>query len=66
MILPNVVDGRHSVPDDIRQAPTAMGFGPLRRLAQVELPLAVPVVIAGMRVATVSSIRLVSRGSRIG
>src|SRR6202167_992943 len=66
VILPDVVDGLHSVPDDARQAATAMGFGPLRRLAQVELPLAVPVIIAGMRVATVSSISLVSVGQLIG
>jgi len=66
VILPNVVDGLRSVPDDVRQAATAMGFGPLRRLAQVELPLAVPVIIAGMRVATVSSISLVSVGQLIG
>ena len=66
VILPNVVDGLRSVPDDVRQAATAMGFGPLRRLAQVELPLAGPVIIAGTRVATVSSISLVSVGQLIG
>ncbi len=66
VILPNVVDGLRSVPDDVRQAATAMGFGPLRRLVRVELPLAVPVVIAGLRVAMVSSISLVSVGQLIG
>jgi osmoprotectant transport system permease protein len=66
VILPNVVDGLRSVPDDVRQAATAMGYGPLRRLAQVELPLAGPVIIAGARVATVSSISLVSVGQLIG
>jgi osmoprotectant transport system permease protein len=66
VILPNVVDGLRSVPDDVRQAATAMGFGPLRRLVQVELPLAAPVIIAGTRVATVSSISLVSVGQLIG
>jgi osmoprotectant transport system permease protein len=54
------------VPRDVRQAATAMGFGPLRRLVQVELPLAAPVIIAGTRVATVSSISLVSVGQLIG
>jgi len=62
VILPNVVDGLRSVPDDVRQAATAMGFGPLRRLARVELPLAGPVIIAGTRVATVSSISLFTDG----
>lgn len=43
-----------------------MGFTPVRRLVQVELPLAVPVIIAGLRVAVVSSISLASVGQLIG
>jgi osmoprotectant transport system permease protein len=66
ILIPNVVDGLRAVPQPVRQAATAMGFGTLRRLVQVELPLAVPVVIAGLRVATVSSISLVSVGQLIG
>ncbi|MFL6052534.1 MAG: ABC transporter permease [Actinoallomurus sp.] len=66
VLVPNVVDGLRSVPDPVRQAATAMGFSTLRRLVQVELPIAVPVVIAGARVATVSSISLVSVGMMIG
>jgi osmoprotectant transport system permease protein len=54
------------VPHDVRQAAAAVGFGPLRRLAQVELPLAVLVISAGTRVATVSSTSLVSVGQLIG
>ena len=66
VLVPNVVDGLRSVPDPVRQAATAMGFGTFRRLIQVELPIAVPVVIAGARVATVASISLVSVGMLIG
>jgi osmoprotectant transport system permease protein len=66
VLLPNVVDGLRAVPEPVRQAATAMGFSPLRRLAQVELPIATPVVIAGLRVATVSSISLASLGQLIG
>ncbi|MFO7250598.1 MAG: ABC transporter permease subunit [Actinomycetes bacterium] len=66
VLVPAVVDGLRSVPDHVRQAAEAMGFTPLRRLVQVELPIAVPVVIGGMRVATVSSISLVSVGALIG
>jgi osmoprotectant transport system permease protein len=66
VLVPNVVDGLRSVPDPVRQAAAAMGFGPLRRLIQVELPVAIPVVIAGLRVATISSISLVSVGQLIG
>jgi osmoprotectant transport system permease protein len=66
VLLPNVVDGLRGVPEPVRQAATAMGFGDLRRLARVELPLAIPVVNAGLRVAVVSSISLASVGQLIG
>jgi len=66
ILVPNIVDGLRSVPDPVRQAATAMGFGDLRRLVQVEFPIAIPFVMAGLRVATVSSISLVSIGVLIG
>jgi osmoprotectant transport system permease protein len=66
VILPNVVAGLRAVPDDVRQAATAMGYGPLRRLVAVELPLAVPVIIGGLRVGVVSGISLASVGQLIG
>jgi osmoprotectant transport system permease protein len=66
VLIPAVVDGLGSVPDHVRQSAVAMGFRPLRRLIQVELPVAVPVVLGGLRVATVSSISLVSVGALIG
>jgi osmoprotectant transport system permease protein len=65
-LVPNVVDGLRSVPEPVRQSATAMGFGALRRLVRVELPIAIPIVIAGLRVATVASISLVSVGQLIG
>ena len=66
IILPNVVAGLRAVPAPVTQAATAMGYGPLRRLITVELPLAVPVIIAGLRVAVVSSISLATIGQLIG
>lgn len=66
VLVPAVVDGMASVPDHVRQAAVAMGFTPLRRLILVELPIATPVVLAGLRVVTVSSISLVSVGALIG
>lgn len=66
VLVPNVVDGLASVPEPVRLAATAMGFGAVRRVVQVELPIAVPVVIAGVRVAAVSSISLVAVGQLIG
>jgi osmoprotectant transport system permease protein len=66
IIVPNVIAGLRAVPAPVRQAATAMGFGGLRRLVQVELPLATPVIIAGLRVAVVSAISLASVGQLIG
>jgi len=66
VILPNVVAGLRGVPAAVTQAATAMGYGPLRRLMTVELPLAVPVIIAGLRVGVVSGISLASLGQLIG
>ncbi|GLX97518.1 ABC transporter permease subunit [Herbidospora sp. NEAU-GS84] len=66
VLIPAVVDGMRSVPDHVRQSAVAMGFQPYRRLVSVELPIAVPVVLAGLRVAAVSSISLVSVGALIG
>ncbi|GAA3984798.1 hypothetical protein GCM10023085_78660 [Actinomadura viridis] len=66
VLVPSVVDGLRAVPDHVRQSAVAMGFGPLRRLVQVELPIAVPVLMAGLRVATVANISLVSVGALIG
>lgn len=66
VLIPAVVDGLRAVPEPVRQAATAMGFTQQRRLVQVELPLAVPVIMAGLRVAVVSSISLASLGQLIG
>jgi len=61
-----VADGLASVPDDVVQAATAMGFGPFTRLVKVELPIAVPVISAGLRVATVSNVSMVAIAGTIG
>ncbi|MCS7481635.1 ABC transporter permease [Umezawaea endophytica] len=61
-----VSDALDAVPAHITAAATAMGFRPLRRFLTVELPLAVPVLFAGLRVGSVSNISLVSVGALIG
>jgi osmoprotectant transport system permease protein len=66
VILPNVVAGMRGVPAPVKQAATAMGYGPLRRLVTVELPLATPVIIAGLRIGVVAGISLASVGQLIG
>ena len=66
VILPNVVEGLRGVPPAVTQAATAMGYGWLRRLITVELPLATPVIIAGLRIGVVAGISLASVGQLIG
>ncbi|GAA2135290.1 ABC transporter permease subunit [Kitasatospora kazusensis] len=66
VLLPTTVDGLRSVPDSVRQAAIAMGYGPWRRLAAVELPASVPYLVSGLRVAAVSSISLAAVGALVG
>ena len=66
LLARTVADGLRAVPDHIEQAATAMGYKGLRRLVGVELPLAVPVIAAGLRVAAVSNVSIVSVASLLG
>lgn len=66
ILIRNLVEGLRSVPPEVRDAATAMGYRETRRLLTVELPLAVPAIVAGLRVAAVSNISLVSVGALIG
>ncbi|MBN9618936.1 MAG: ABC transporter permease [Actinobacteria bacterium] len=61
-----VADGLSSVSEETLAAASAMGYTPLQRLFRVQLPIAVPVVGAGLRVAAVSNVSLVSVASIIG
>lgn len=58
ILVRNVVAGLDSVPSDVRDAATGMGYGPLQSLLRVELPLAMPIIVAGLRIATVTTIGL--------
>ena len=66
LLVRSVVDGLRSVPATVNSSAAAVGFGRTRRLFRVELPLAMPVIFAGLRVVTVSNIALVSVGAVIG
>ena len=61
-----VADALKAVPEEARNTATAMGYTPRQRLLGVELPLAVPVIAAGLRVAAVSNVSLVSVAAIIG
>lgn len=66
LLVRTVADALAAVPALVVAAATAMGYRPARRFFEVELPLAVPVLIAGLRVASVSNISLASVGALIG
>jgi osmoprotectant transport system permease protein len=62
----NVVVGLEAVPTEVLDAADGMGYRPLARLLRIELPLALPAIIAGVRVATVTTIGLVTITAVIG
>jgi osmoprotectant transport system permease protein len=66
ILVRNTVTGLDAVPADVREAARGMGFGPARQLWRVELPLAVPSIVAGVRIATVTTIGLVTVTALIG
>jgi len=66
LLARTVADGLKSVDPLVVQSATAMGYRRFRRLTDVELPVALPVILAGLRVATVANISLVSVGALIG
>jgi len=53
LLVRSVVDGLRSVPDSVKQSASAVGFSTFRRFVRVELPLAMPVIFAGLRVVSV-------------
>ncbi len=66
LLVRAVPEALDAVPDDVVDASTAMGFTPVRRALTVELPLALPVLVANVRVVAVTNISLVSVGALIG
>jgi osmoprotectant transport system permease protein len=66
LLARTVADGLKAVDPLVVQSATAMGYRRFRRLTDVELPVALPVILAGLRVATVANISLVSVGALIG
>lgn len=66
LLLRNVVDGIRSTDESVRQAAAGMGYGRLHRLIGIELPIATPLILGGLRVAAVANISMVSVVSVIG
>lgn len=66
ILVRNIVSGLRGVPSDVREAAIGMGYSRWRMLWEIELPLALVVIIAGLRVAVVTTIGLVTVTSLIG
>jgi len=65
ILVRNMLEGLRAVPAEVRESAVGMGYGSTRLLFSVELPLALPSVMAGLRVATVSTVALTTVGSII-
>jgi osmoprotectant transport system permease protein len=66
ILVRNIVAGLQGVSPDVIEAATAMGLSGRQRLVRIELPIALPVIIAGLRIATVTTIGLVTVTALIG
>ena len=65
ILVRSILDGLRSVPDDVRESARGLGYGAASQLLRIELPLALPVMMAGLRVATVSTVALTTVGALV-
>jgi osmoprotectant transport system permease protein len=66
IIFRNILAGLRQVPEETREAARGMGLTPNQTLVRVELPLALPAIVAGLRVATVTVISLATVAALVG
>jgi osmoprotectant transport system permease protein len=66
ILVRNLLEGLRGVPAEVRESALGMGYGRARLLLGVELPLALPAVMAGLRVAAVSTVALTTVGAIVG
>lgn len=66
ILVRGILAGLEGVPPDVREAAVGMGYGSLRLLRKVELPLAMPAIYAALRVATVSTVAMTTIGMVVG
>ena len=66
ILIRSILDGLQSVPAEVRETAVGMGCTPGQLLWRVEIPLAIPVIVGGLRVATVTTIGLVTVTALIG
>jgi osmoprotectant transport system permease protein len=66
ILVRNFLTGLQGVPADVREAARGMGYGSVRLFWQIDLPLALPAFMAGLRIATVSTVALTTVGVLVG
>lgn len=66
ILFRNTLTGLRNVPEDVRDAAAGMGMSQRQMLLRVELPLAMPAIIAGLRIAVVSTIALATIAALVG
>lgn len=66
VLVRNILAGLESVPEEAREAARGLGYGPVRLLFEVELPLSLPALMAGVRIAAVSAVSLTTVGAIVG
>lgn len=62
MLIRNTLTGLVQVPEEVRDAARGMGYGRLAQLLRIELPLAIPGILTGLRLATVSTVAMTTIG----
>lgn len=66
ILVTNIIDGFRSVPPSVKEAADGMGLSPLARVFTVEAPVAIPYIINGLRIATVTTVGLVTVAAIVG
>jgi osmoprotectant transport system permease protein len=66
ILIRNIVTGLEQVPSDVQDAALGIGYSPVRKLLQVDIPLALPTIMAGLRIAVVTVIGLIPVAALIG
>ena len=65
ILVRNTIEGLRSVPDEVIESATGLGYSRSRLFFRIELPLALPVIMAGLRIATVSTVALTTVGALV-
>jgi len=66
IIVRNTLTGLQQVPYDVKDAAAGMGYSRRDMLTRIEIPLAIPAILTGLRIATVSTVALVTVGVAVG